>query len=1112
MRQITLFFGIIIILNGGVFANKNTPAYNSNTNFLSMRVSDAKELIKELEKKYNVYITYESKILKLLGKYDEKAVLNAPNLEKALELLTKNSNLIFKKIRDDFYVIIEDKTNKKDTIQSIKGTVLDENNEPLPGASVVIVGTQTGTITDIDGNFFLPITPEAKAFIVSFIGYNNFQDSIRNQKQFTIHLEPSFIGLDEVIVAGVAGKTSAKKLTVTVAKINADQLNEAPASSAVTSLQGKVAGVKITQPSGAPGSSADITLRGATSFTGNNAPLIMVDGNIFESSLSDINADDIKSMEIVKGAAAAALYGSKAGNGVIYITTYRGSELAEGKTLVKVRNEFGSSYLPNTVQLSESHPYELAEDAADYNTYTKYAGVRYDEDGNVSRGSRRLDEDHFADNPYGIIYDNQGKFYSPGYNYTNYVSVSNNSSKTNTFISFENNRQGGILFATNRYNRQNFRVNVDHRFNDKLRLSTSNLLINTKTDKPGSDNSFFDLLFINPDVNLEQLNEDSSLYKINPDPWSIEENPLYPLYYRERNETRTSLLSNVKLNYKPFDWFEIETKYSVEMQFKNWSTNTPRGYLYGGGTDILGSVYKEQYHSNNQTFQTTANFYKIFNQLTLKGKLSYLYEDQSWNDFSATGNNLVIADIYQLNNTDFTKADLNSYEGIIRAENIFGIIDVDYKDRYLFSALYRKDGSSLFGENERWQDYYRISGAYRISEDVHIQGMDELKIRAALGTAGQRPNFPDQYEIVPVDNGVAFKSQIGNKDLKPAESKELEIALDAYFLQRFNFQLSYSLTNTDDAILKASIAPHLEGYYTKVKNVGSIESKSLEATLGIKVIDNRDFHWNINITFDRVRQQITKLNVPPYKTGPLSAFYMREGETFGAIYGYKWLTSLTEMEAQLQSGQSIADFTLNSDGFVIPVGTEGTVNEIPVLWDKDANGVADLSKIGDGNPNFNMGLASTFSWKNLHFYTLFDWKNGGDIYNYTHQYTFRDGRAIEFDQAGKTDAEKKTIDYYQTFYYHTAVNSYFIEDGSYLKLRELSVFYDIPNKNLGKLKDYISSIRIGVVGHNLYTLTKYSGYDPEVASSTSSNLTKFPFDNFGYPNYRSFKASLEINF
>ncbi len=909
MKQLLILIGIFYILNGEINASANfQPSYFLLDEKFQIILQN-EDILNSIEQKFKVFITYESTIAEKIDKSKAHSALEKKTITEALDHLLENTNYSYKKIRNDYFVIVEKSSTqnqhpKQDTSIVLYGQVTDEANAPLPGATVYIKETNEGTITDFDGKFSVKFKPNSKTLTVSYIGYKTYVTEIGAESFINIKLIPNAVNLEEIVVSGVAGKTSIKKLTVTVAKINASELNEAPASSAATSLQGKVAGVKITQAYGTPGSGANIRLRGSTSIIGDQAPLILVDGNIFESSLADINVDDIESIEIVKGAAAASLYGSKAGSGVILVSTNRGNQAKEGKSIIKIRNEFGSSSISKYVSLSEHHPYELAADYANYSTFTKYEGVRYDENGVIERGSRRLDIDHFADNEYGFIINNQEKFYTPGNYITNYISLANMSSKTNAFLSFENNKQSGILFSTNGYNRQNFRVNIDHRITEKLKISSSNLLISTSSDNPGSTNSFFDLLFLSPDVDLEQKNADGSLYKIKPDPWSIEENPLYPLYYREKTEEKTTLLSNAIVNYEPAEWINFDAKYTIEKQNKNWSTYSPRGYLYGGGSDIEGSLYKEEYSSNFQTFQTTVNINKVLKWITIKSKLSYLYEDKNYFDFSVTGRDFITAEIPQLNNTNAEKTSLNSYNGIIRAENLFGIIDLDIKDRYLFSALYRKDGSSLFGANERWNNYYRISGAYRISQDIKIKGVSELKVRAAYGTAGQRPGFSYQYETWNIVNGALQKSTLGNKDLKPSESEELELALDATFFEKINLQLSYSNTNTKDVFALAPLASHL-GYPSQWKNVGTLSAWTYEASLGLKLIEKEKFTWNINFAFDRIRQKITKLNIPEYKTGPLNAFLIKEGETLGAIYGYKWLTSLKEMERQLQDGQTI---------------------------------------------------------------------------------------------------------------------------------------------------------------------------------------------------------------
>lgn len=1073
-------------------------------------------IIKSLEQKHNVSIIYEAEVLNKIKKPSKAEILKQNNIEDALKVLLKDSDVTFKKMRDDFYVIILKKKLKSDVISvelgkqhTFRGQVFDSHNMPLPGATVYIKNTTIGTATDPDGNFTLNFTDKSVVLTISFIGYKSVNINATDRVPINVKLEEDLFGIDEVVVSGVAANTPVKKLTVTVAKINADKLNQAPAASASSALRGKVSGVQVVKSGGTPGSGASIRLRGSTSIVGNSAPLILVDGNILESSLADINVDDIKSMEVVKGAAAASLYGSKAGNGVILVTTKRGKSLKEGTSEVTFRSEFGRSSLENQIELAERHPYKLASDYDQFSTFTKYSGVKYDDNGNVTRGSRSLNDTHYADQPYAYVNDNQGDFFNPGSFKTNYISLAGRSKKSNVFMSYENNQQDGILFSTNGYKRNNYRVNVDYHITDKLKLSTSNLIINTESDNPGSTSAFFDLLFISPDVNLETVNEDGSPYNITPDIWSIEENPLYPLYYRERSSTRNSILSNIIASYSPFDWLSLNAKYTFEKLNKHWSTITPRGYLYGGGTSIGGRVYKEQYTSTFKTFQYTLNLNKSIHDFNLKSKISYLFEDNDYHDFSATGSNLIFSNIYQLNTTDPAISKLNSYEGIIRAENVFGILDVDYKSKYLLSGLYRMDGSSLFGVNERWNPYFRFSGAYRITQDFYIPGINELKIRVAYGTAGQRPGFNNQYETMSLVDGEPKKEQLGNKNLKPSQSAETEFAIDAEIMNKITFNASYSITNTSDAFALAPLPSHL-GYPAQWENVATINSNSFEATLGYVALNKKDLSLKFNVTFDKVTQKITELYIPEYKTGPKNAFFMREGETIGTMYGNKWLTSLSQMENQLPVGMSIDEYMLNSDGYVIEKGTEGTINESPILYDKGGDGAADIVKIGDGNPDFHMSLNMTFRWKAISLYTLWDWKQGGDIYNYTHQYTFRDNRAIEFDQFEVPKSEKKTIDYYSTFYNHTAINSYFIEDGSYVKLRELSLYYDLKTKSTKGIGKLVSSVRFGLVGHNLFSFTNYSGYDPEVSSG--GDLSNYSFDNFGYPNYRTITGSIQFKF
>ncbi|RKY53557.1 MAG: hypothetical protein DRP93_06415, partial [Candidatus Neomarinimicrobiota bacterium] len=747
----------------------------------------------------------------------------------------------------------------------------------------------------------------------------------------------------------------------------------------------------------------------------------------------------------------------------------------------------------------------------DYTTFTKYEGVDYDSIGNVLGGSRHLTDSAYADNSFARYIDHQRDFFESGLYNSTYASVAGNNAKTNFLIAYEYNRQEGVLFATDGYKRNNFRINVDHSISNKIKLSTSNLIVFTKEGNPGSNSSFYNLLYVDPDIDLYQLNSDGSPYKIIPDTFSIATNPLYPLANIDRQAERTSLIGNIMLTYDALQWLSFNGKYTYEYREKYWNTYTPKGYLGSNAEPTGGSLYKRNYNEFNQNLQITANLNKQFNSFTTKLKLSYLYENSIYRNASVFGKDFYYDDVPQFDNLDPTKTEFNSYNGKIVSLNYFGILDADYKDKYLLSALFRYDGSSLFGENVRWNPYYRFSLGWRITEDFQIPGIDELKIRASIGTSGQRPGYSWQYETWDINGGNASPSTLGNKDLRPSKTTEFETGFNIDFLNMFSLVFTYSQSETEDAFALAPLPSHMGGFPDQWQNIGTLSSRVFEAALNMNLIQNKNLNWTAFVNYDNIRQRVEKLNMPEYTTGPRNAFFVKEGETFGVMYGYKWVTSLEDMQNQLPDGYAIEDYVINSDGFVIHAGTEGTKDEAAIKLDSDNDGVANKVEIGNGNPNFQLSIGNTLEAYNFTLYFLLNWKSGGDIYNYSYQYTFRDQRAIEYDQAGKPDSEKKSVYYYDNFYDGTGINSYFVEDGSYLKLREVSLYYTFDKRQLnGFLGGLFEEVRIGFQSRNVLTFTNYRGYDPEVASGT--DLTNFPFDNFGYPNYRTYTGSIQLNF
>jgi TonB-linked SusC/RagA family outer membrane protein len=1004
--------------------------------------------------------------------------------------------------------------------RTITGTVTaQEDKLPLPGVSVKIKGTRTGTLTAADGRYAI-IAPASAILEFTSIGFAIQSMPVGSKTVINVALSMDAKTLNDVIISGVAAATSKEKLTVSITKIGEEALNAVVATSVGNALAGKVAGVRAGSSGGAPGGSADIQLRGNNNLPGvGSSPLILLDGIILNGDLGDINSDDVESMEVIKGAAGSALYGSRAGNGVIAITTKRGKSLAMNSTKISVRNELTLSNLGHKVDLAEHHPYRLATDFDTYRgQYTKYAGVTYPADysgagyNSAIVGNRAIDADHYADNDYGVNNDQQGLLFGTGVNYTNYAAVSSRSEKLNVFSSFENNSQKGVIRNSTGYKRQNFRINADYSLAPWLKLSTSNLYINSKNTAI-SGNTFFPIVLAEPDQNFYQPNTDGQPFYLRTNQFNSE--AINPLYLNWKNQNLRSIgrwLGNYAANVKFTRWANMDISHSIEIENENYSTYNPIDTWNNSASAYTGgSLRLESSKTSTHNTQATLNLQGKIADLSIRGKLSYLYEDRKYDFQRADGvGGLKFADVPQLTNFASTTARSNSESE--KAQNYFAIMSLDYKDRYLLDGMFRYDGSSLFGPDSRWNPYFRISGAYRISQDVTIPGIDELKVRAAYGTAGIRPGYTWQYEYFTLLNGVATADQKGNNFLKPSKTEETEVGININFLKKFTFEGVYAQSITKDQFLNVKLVSFLNGGFSRqYQNAGTIKSKTLEFTFGANWLNSKDFSWTSNLTFSRIRQKITELPIAPYLYGTTDGggaqmFYIKQGETYGAMYGNDWVKSLEQMASQLPAGKTIADYEINSAGFVIDKGTQGTLTEKAIKL-KDASGNNWYGKIGDGNADFNIGIANTFKYKNLSLYFLVDIKKGGDIYNSKSQWMTRDYRNAQMDMSGVADGQKKTYDYFVNFYDVNNVNSYWVEKASYVKLREVALGYTLGSRGLGLFKGVVKNITAKVIGRNLLTFTGYDGYDPEVGTISE------PYDGTGkYPNFRTVGFSLSADF
>jgi len=1008
---------------------------------------------------------------------------------------------------------------------TVTGTVTDDSGVPLPGATIVVKGTNNGVSTDFDGNFSIEAMQNS-ILQVSFIGYETKEIRVEGDN-LMISLAEAANALDEVVVAGVAGATSKKKLSVTVNTLSAEQIQDVPASSAAGALLGKVAGVSITNL-GRPGQGSTIILRGAANFYGSQEPLVILDGVFVEGGLADINVDDIASFEIVKGASASALYGSRAGNGVIVISSKRGKI---GKTEVSLRQETGFNKITRFIETNRSHGYELASSSDPLSAnYTVFEGITYPYrwqsvyaagGTEALSGARKESADNFSDNPYGVYNNHQDLFFTEGITSTTYLNVSSGNDKSRSSFSFENYENEGVVVMTEGYKRQTLRANLDYDITDKLKFSASNSFININ-DRPGLGGGIFRTFTrLSPDSNLTATNPDGSPYWFTPDPWESEiTNPLYALwnYNRSGSEVKQNrFLGGYNLRYNINSNFTSELEYAFESNNYTSTSISPYDSYQISGDEVgfgysKGSMSRFSSVDFSQKLQATVNYIQNIGDLEVKAKLSYLLEDRTQENHNSSGIDFLYQGLPTLDNFAQSSVSVSSNTQTIRAQNYFGILGLVLKEKYILDGLYRKDGSSLFGENEKWNDYYRLSTAYRITEDLTIPGVDELKINFAIGTSGQRPGFNWQYEQVALSGGNLSSNRLkGNPDLRPSLTTEKEFGLNAsLFNGKITLEGAYSnQVTTDQFMLVSLFSPANAGKNRQWQNVGELEANTTELSVNYKAINTDNVQWNLGANYSQTRGTINKLNAPTQQVGPDGLFLLKEGTEWGSMWGRTFVDNLGDMALQLPAGEKITDYSINSDGLVVKTSTIGTPEEAGIIK-VDENGTPAVDQIGNQQADFRIGLTSNLTYRNFNFYMLWDWKQGGDIYNRNNQWNTISERSAIVDQAGKPEGEKKTRKYYGSLYDVNQNQGFWVEDGTYLKLREVSLTYNFPKTLTEKLP--FTSGRLSLIGRNVLQFTNYSGWDPEVSSYSGDVQQNFAVDYGVYPTQSTYSLSLNLKF
>ncbi|TVP74655.1 MAG: hypothetical protein EA352_10265, partial [Gemmatimonadales bacterium] len=674
----------------------------------------------------------------------------------------------------------------------------------------------------------------------------------------------------------------------------------------------------------------------------------------------------------------------------------------------------------------------------------------------------------------------------------------------------------------------------------------------------GSGNPIFALTRMPAGVDLPAEDDDGSGQVIlRPDPFNDNMNPLNVLNNREYSQDRGRFLGSATARWMPVDWFTLDANFSYDRLDQDWQDFFPKGYrtLAPNASLNEGQLFRQSSLVEAMNSSITGQFRWSRGDLSNTTQVRYLFEREDFEQTNVTGEQFAVDGVPTISNTNTDRLSAGSSLQSIRSDGVFLISNFDYRDRYIVDALVRNDGYSVFGPDERRHFYYRGALAYRISEEewFDIPNVNELKLFYSYGTAGNTPSFAAQYETYSVAAGSVSPQTLGNRSLKPEFAIEQEMGVEAILADRFSVDLVYARSEVRDQILQVPTLA-FTGFSSQFQNAGTLESNTVEFGLNASVMQRQDFTWNSRVLFDRTRSEITQLNRTPFSVGVAgqnlgSVFYVREGERIGTFYGVQVAENCGHLPAEVDCSQ----FDVNDDGLLVWVGDAGswrngwdtfidedgqerqywgstapfTIRGGAVSWgapivgegvDRVTGETTTFLPLGSTVPDYTISLSNTFSYRGFTVYGLIDAVQGFKVYNQPLQWaTFQNYSGI-MDQRGKPENEQKPVGYYDALYGVSGLqpSSAFVDDASFIKLRELSVRYRAGQDILERFPVLggVEALTVSLTGRNLWTRTDYDGYDPEVgrAGGSVGSAALARVDGFNYPNFRTWTFGLELNF
>ena len=999
---------------------------------------------------------------------------------------------------------------------TISGQVLDEKSEPLIGATINIEGTTNAVITDLEGKFTIKVLPSEK-LVISYLGYKPKTITIGKNRRFDIILDPSVTEMDEVVVVGY-GSQRKSDIATAVASVNIKDIVNSSSTQTLQALQGKISGVQIIPTDGSLSSGMTFRIRGVNSVTGGTQPLFVIDGvpmptqqitnedtETVNNPLLGLNPNDIESMEILKDAAAAAIYGAKGANGVVIITTKRGTASTKPKFTFSLTG--GLDMNPH-IPLEVLSPEEYAKKMLDYGTYDSPNLINFWQNVVDNKGWNDPSVHKWMDEITQVA-----KKYEAN------ASISGGTKGTTYMLSLGYLNNTGII-KRSAFDRFTSRLNLNQEVDSKINIGI-NLSYSTSKDKnPVSDWSqsgvILNALQISPFLFYPGLADIMNYSNINI------MSPLVAVDQVDINNRYSELNGNIYFNYKILKDLTFSTstsyrQYSMD-QNKLWGSDTWYGQSERGRMEISNR------EENSWVYEARLQYAKSIKKHSFS--LMGAFEASKWSMKDvynkATNFEDMAVGIWGIDKGLVTYAPKYMYDSS-QMVSFISRGTYTFDNKYVLDASLRIDGSSKFGANNKYGYFPAVSVAWRASEEEFIKKYDfisNLRVRTSFGMTGnnQIPSYQslsqlENNKVVMNGNMVEigrYPSNVTNNDLKWESQKQYNVGFDFGVLDnRFSITADFYYKRIDDMLLQVNI-PSTSGYTKAWKNAGSMENKGMEFAINANWFQG-DFSWSTDFNISFYKNKILSLDKGQYQqfydrginAKITSDVLLRVGMPVGIYYGY------------------ISDGTYNNDTEIINgyPGPNLGLGQLKVV-DVNKDGVIDSNDrtpIADVNPKHTGGIGNTFSYKGFDLYAFFRWSYGNDVVNGNAYYLVGTTsinnilKSVYKDVWSTKTPENNYPLYGRGTWGESVLRSDLVEDGSFLRLQTLSLGYNFPTKVTRKMG--LSKMRVAVIGTNLWLWTRYSGFDPEANTGYGTVARLAPgLDMSPYPRPRSFSLSIELGF